>query len=695
MKKIIIFILILICLPIVYGETLELTEEEQIWLEEHQADTFSLGLDPYTGMDYFVFQNKEQGYVVDLKNIIETTLNINVEIVSNQTWSEVYQGLIDEDIDILFGANVTDERLEFMAFTQPVHRYPYAVFVLKEGPVKTLGDMDFRRIGFLEGDIAIELFTKEFSNITFEVIEFEGQLEGLKALSQNDIHGFITSGGGIEYDFIYRYPDVKVMTTVEDITSDMTLATHKNQEIFARILDKVIVSEQDSIEEAIQLAQINYNRKILNLSDSELDWLTRKEVATVGIVEDYLPFDYYKDFEYKGIAGAIINEISALIGIEFKYIYGDFDEIYDLALKGEVDILNMAKTSDRLDHFLFPRSFREERDHIYGNKSKGLVNDIYSLEGKTVAVINGFWHEQLLLKNLRNVTIVKTRNIQESMKLVNGGKVDYFIENPTVAEYYLTGLGYFNIVKKGETSSDSFLYFGINKNKQELASIIDKTLILVNYEEEKQQGLSTVPKLVSRNVTYLLMVIGILLIIVTIGIYMLVRAIKTLISEREKTAVLRDREHQMYLDPLTGLNNRLYFNSIQKELETLELPQGIIISDLNKLKYINDTMGHHVGDIYIKAYGKCLKNVFDQSIVCRMGGDEFLVIMKNSDETVIKEKIAELMEQLELCQIELEDQRIENIDVALGYYIRENSNEPLEQAMIEADNAMYNNKNYR
>lgn len=400
MKKIIILILILICLPVVYGETFELTEEEQDWLKEHQKETLSLGLDPYTGMDYFLFQHREQGYMVDIKNIIETTLNIEVKIVSDQTWSEVYQGLISGDIDILFGANVTEERLKFMSFTQPVHRYPYAVFDLKESPVKTLGDMDFRKIGFLEGDISIELFTKEFDNIAFEVIEFDSQLAGLEALSQKDIHGFITSGGGIEYDFIYKYPDVKVMTSVEDITSDMTLATHKNQEIFAGILDKVIISEQDSIEEAIQLAQINYNRKILNLSERELDWLTRKGVATVGVVEDYLPFDYYSDFEYKGITGSIINEISNLIGIEFNYIYRDFDEIYDLALKGEVDILNMAKTPERLNYFLFPRSFREERDYIYGNKSKEIVNDIYGLEGKKVAIINGFWHEQLLIKTL-------------------------------------------------------------------------------------------------------------------------------------------------------------------------------------------------------------------------------------------------------------------------------------------------------
>jgi len=78
-----------------------------------------------------------------------------------------------------------------------------------------------------------------------------------------------------------------------------------------------------------------------------------------------------------------------------------------------------------------------------------------------------------------------------------------------------------------------------------------------------------------------------------------------------------------------------------------------------------------------------------------MGGDEFLVIMKNSDETVVQEKICRLIKQLENCKMEPWDDRIENIDVAIGYCIRHDLNDSLEQAMIEADDAMHNNKNYR
>jgi diguanylate cyclase (GGDEF)-like protein len=679
------------CLPVSFAEHLDLTEEELQWLEENDR-VLSFGLDPFSGMDYFLFNGEEHGYVVDLVNLLEEELDIEIEIVSDQTWSDVYQGLIDHDIDILFGANVTEERLKFMSFTKPVHEYPYAVFVNKDSQVKTLGDMDRRNIGFLEGDIAIELFTHGFQNIHFNVIEYADQLEGLEALTNNEVDGFITSGGGIEYEFIYNYPLVNLMTQVEDITSEMTLATHKNQEVFASILNKVLDDHPEDIKSMVDSAQIIYNRKLLNLSDEELEWFTRDGVATVGIVEDYLPFDYYDNYKYYGIAGAIIGEISNVVGIEFEYVYGSFDEVYDMALKGEVDVLNMAKTTERLNHFIFPRSFREERDFIYGDKSEDAVNDIYGLEGKSVAVIKGFWHKEMLEKSLRDVTIVETESIQESLKLVGRGAVDYFIENPTVSEYYITGLGYFNIVKKGETSSDSFLYFGINKNEKELASIIDKSLLIIDYEELKQQGLSTVPKLVTSNVKTLIFIIVLLLIIITVGIYILVNAVKSLIRERESTAAFKEREHQMYLDPLTGLNNRLYFNYVEEQLNEHHFPQGIIMSDLNKLKQINDTLGHHMGDAYIRTYGNILRDHFKEHIICRMGGDEFLIIMKSSDESQVKLNLEQLAEKLIHTIIQYDNHDIQGIDVAIGYAIRLDNVRSLEEVMIVADNEMYLNK---
>lgn len=691
MKKIILCFIFLCFIPFVYGET-DFSEDQIKWLEEHKEKTLTLGLDPYSGMDYFDFRNIQEGYIVQVVDLLEKETGLRIEIIGDSSWGEVYDGLLKGDIDILFGANVTEERLIFMDFTLPIHKYPYAVFANRDSDVRTLGDFENGSVGFIEGDIAISLFKEAFPNIDYEIIEFINQVDGLHALEEQTIDGFITSGGGVVYDFIYNYPKINFLLELDDITSDMTLATLKKNNTLNQILSQVIEENLEEINELVDASKVLFNRKILNLSEEELDWLEKNESVTVGVVSDYLPFDHYDNNTYLGIAGKLIEELSTLVGFEVNYLYDNFDNVYDLALQGQVDVLNIAKTEARLDKFLFPRSFSKERDQIYGRKKSEYIGDIYGLENKSIAVIKGFWHEDFLNKNLRNVNIIITDNIQESIALVNKGSADYFIENPTVAEYYISGLGYWNIIKKGETSQDSFLYFGINRNKPELASIIDKTLKIIDYNLIKEAGLDTVPSLVSRSVKILIITIVILITITAIIIGFLIRALKAVIQEREEKAVLKAREKMMYLDPLTGLYNRLYYNLLEKKLDEMPFPQAIIISDLNHLKNINDTMGHHMGDAYIQSYGELLSLNCKESIVCRMGGDEFMIINTSCDALCAEKLVTQITKALEHETVTRGELTISKLNAAMGYAIRYDDSEPIEMVSIQADNMMYAHK---
>lgn len=670
----------------------DLFDETEIeWLNEHQDTTLSLGLDPFSGMDYFMFQGKQQGYILDVVKQLEKSTGLSIEIIGDWTWGEVYQGLQSGKIDILFGANATPERLEFMSFTEPIMSNPYAVFTSKSGRIKNMGDLEGKKIGFIEGDIAIDMFKSHYNQLSFEIIEYADQPAGLNGLVEGEISAFITSGGNVVYDFLYRYPELKLMTDIEEITSDMTLSTRKSDEILAGILSKVIQAyKTTTIETAIGEAKVIYNRKILQLTPEELSWLEHDGHVNVGIVNDYLPFDFYSLGEYKGIAGEIITEMSEIVGMNLSFVHGDFDDVYQKALDGEVDVLNIAKTNERLAYFSYPRAFSEERDQIYGLRNSDYISDIYGLEGKRVAVIKGFWHKELLEKNLSHVTIVPSESIMDSLKMLNNGKVDYLIENPTVADYYISGLGYWGIMKKGETSTDSFLYFGVRKDEKALAGIIDKTLSILDYDRLKQRGLKSVPTLTSRNVYYLIGVIIALVVVISIIIFILYRAIKTLILERESIAALKAKEHLMYSDPLTELNNRLYFNSLEETFDQGHFPQVILISDLNNLKLINDTQGHHMGDAYIKAYGDLLKRLAQDEIVCRMGGDEFLIYFEQWNVQRIEGFIEELREAMNSCRIEGEGQMV--ISAAIGYAIRYDRSQTMEDVIREADNNMYQDK---
>lgn len=84
-----------------------------------------------------------------------------------------------------------------------------------------------------------------------------------------------------------------------------------------------------------------------------------------------------------------------------------------------------------------------------------------------------------------------------------------------------------------------------------------------------------------------------------------------------------------FKDELTKVYNRNYYNTLVEDLENKIMNLTVLIVDCNNLKHINDTYGHLMGDEYIIATANILKKAFPNSEICRIGGDEFVVILKN------------------------------------------------------------------
>ncbi len=90
--------------------------------------------------------------------------------------------------------------------------------------------------------------------------------------------------------------------------------------------------------------------------------------------------------------------------------------------------------------------------------------------------------------------------------------------------------------------------------------------------------------------------------------------------------------HLAYADGLTNLANRAKSDSLMAELNNASDDYCILSIDLNGLKYVNDKFGHPTGDKYIKDFSKVLVSTFGENSFCaRIGGDEFLVIIRDAE----------------------------------------------------------------
>lgn len=96
--------------------------------------------------------------------------------------------------------------------------------------------------------------------------------------------------------------------------------------------------------------------------------------------------------------------------------------------------------------------------------------------------------------------------------------------------------------------------------------------------------------------------------------------------------------HMAYYDTLTGLPNRAFYEEevvklIQEAVNT-KLKFTLVYIDIDDFKHINDTLGHNIGDCYIKHIGSILARIIkSQHIVARVGGDEFAILLFDVSET--------------------------------------------------------------
>lgn len=98
----------------------------------------------------------------------------------------------------------------------------------------------------------------------------------------------------------------------------------------------------------------------------------------------------------------------------------------------------------------------------------------------------------------------------------------------------------------------------------------------------------------------------------------------------EKTRELKEKNKKLemysFTDPLTGLMNRRFIERYFKDCPNL-IGFSMLMIDLDGFKIINDNLGHHYGDLYLKKIAISLKDSCRNSdLVCRLGGDEFLII---------------------------------------------------------------------
>lgn len=136
-----------------------------------------------------------------------------------------------------------------------------------------------------------------------------------------------------------------------------------------------------------------------------------------------------------------------------------------------------------------------------------------------------------------------------------------------------------------------------------------------------------------------------------------------------------------YKDSLTNINNR-------RILDNYKEYNYLVLGDLDDFKDVNDKHGHIIGDAVLVAVSKVLKSgIKSDDIVCRWGGEEFVLLLNNTDIASSLDKVTLIKDSIESLE------KAFDFKITMSFGLTEiDKDKSIEEIINEADEAMYQSK---
>ncbi|MBS5937438.1 GGDEF domain-containing protein [Clostridium sp.] len=415
----------------------------------------------------------------------------------------------------------------------------------------------------------------------------------------------------------------------------------------------------------------NYNNNLVMTKD-EVNYIKHMNSIRAAYVDGLMPIQYYDEDtnQPKGIFVDAMNLISERAGIKFDYVRAKtYNEAYEMMRDGQIDIIigavNDYSIADKYDFMLTKVYLDYEVLKVVNNeRNNNEVKEIIALP---------IGHDPLNLTG--EYEIKYYNNMEECLRAVDEGIATSTYGNSYSISNY-SAVGYYNNIKVIYTGDESEIAVGIsNKIDSYARDILNKAVYSLSdkdIENIAQKNTLNIKHSISikdffyTNLVLCLSIISIVLIIIFALIYIIFKMRFNKIKEDKQRLFEKTQ-----IDSLTGVYNREACEKLVMEYlneKDVSLYCAFIIIDIDYFKQINDRLGHKVGDDLLVDFSKILKESFsNKDIISRLGGDEFIVFIKDIEENNIRSIEETLKKVCKLMDKEIEYNDInQRISLSLG-----------------------------
>lgn len=418
---------------------------------------------------------------------------------------------------------------------------------------------------------------------------------------------------------------------------------------------------------------------MLKLSEVEQDTLTNK-VYHYGFAE-MRPFEVLSGGEYGGITAAYLESFSNFSNVEFTYKkYKNSTDLVQAALNGNIDMY--YNYYNIITNYIDSGALKSINYYVIAHNSIDLsLSNINGLQYQTVYVLRNSYLADLI-KNLPGINIIEYSNMSELKKIAK--KENIILLDEDTYEYYLTNIINSYSVRYKGIIEDEYYSFRYKNDTDPIYKLFNAYTKTIDPNDLLRTGITTYNKVNKHGE-----IVGAVAVYILGAVAVLVLGFVVYRKKSKKIKLntkVKKEDRLKYIDLLTSLKNRNYYNEkVDIWNKNTIYPQACIVMDINRVKELNDTLGHEEGDKQIQAVANILiKTQIDNTEIIRTDGNEFMVYAIGYSEKQIVSYMKKLLKEFGKLPYDY--------GVPMGFSMIEDDTKLVEDAFNEASIQMRKNK---
>ena len=569
----------------------------------------------------------------------------DIEYVVCDSWEDALEKLKNQEVDLVGSAQYSAERAEIYDYADLSSGYTFGVIATNS-----------------EKSIAYEDF-QAMNNLTFGMVEnYVRKNEFLEYLFHNgienptiveyrstaDMHTALDAG---EIDaFVHTFTEVKEGQRLIGRFSPRPFyyITFKGNEDVINELNQAIVDlkmNRPEIETEL-MNQFYYDKfdKAVLFTTDEKRYLDEKGTLVVGYLDNFYPFSYDEDGEFKGLTRKMLENSLGITGLTLEYrLLEDRQQARNALKNGEIDIF--AYSTDR-EVILNENGLSSICDYV--QVPLVLVTDkgkeIHQIE--SLATVTFLEEKAAAVTLFENVQVETFSNQQLCVDTLAQGDVDAVLCDGYLAEHLLrTNFKYSNLQIKSVLSGEYSISIAISNNQEMLSGILQKTIIGIDSKtineymlKENTYPLVSIAEFIKNN-----SLIIIALIVLIMGVVIMV--IAHMLSDSKKIQKLLYKDTKMNI---WNLNYLTYWGE-RKLLADKKREYAICYLNLSKFRRYNIIYGWNAGERILQTIVDEVRLFVDKDseICARNQGDRFVLLLTYQEDKALYARLDKLINRIE------------------------------------------------